>query len=169
MIEKKGIGESLCPFYVGAGGGFEAKQLLLFTLALSLCDALAVCAVDVTSLTLVKEVTKKARGGFAPQPQGARRELSIFPPRGKNVYLHFSSVAKMTFANLIFASGNPKISLLQRHIDVPLPFGKRFLRHTSPFLLCEGCVRPESGIDAQPNPSWRRCRTRRSICTCPHL
>ena len=134
MIGKKGIGESLCPFYVGAGGGFEAKQLLLFTLALSLCDALTVCAVDVTSLTLVKEVTKKTSGGCAPQPRGAGLELSIFPPRGKNVYQHFSSVAKMTFANLIFASGNPKISLLQGFIGCPFAVWQKGFEPYSPFF-----------------------------------
>ena len=45
-----------------------------------------------------------------------------------------AEVARVAFA----ASGNPKISLLRRHIDVPLPFGKRGLSRTPPFSLCEG-------------------------------
>ena len=81
--------------------------------------------------------------GLCPlDSRGARLELSIFPPRGKNVYQHFSSVAKMSFANLISASGNPKIPLLQGFVDVPLPFGKKFLSRTPPFSICEGLASP---------------------------
>ena len=109
----------------GSKDGANAKHLLLFTRPLrpsgarglrgggrAICQttsplyaptapfgrAAAVEHKAVHFLPLGKKRTKKARGGFAPQPRRAARELSIFPPRGKNVYQHFSSVAKMSFA-----------------------------------------------------------------------
>ena len=76
---------------------------------------------------VAKNEARKHPKGLCPLDyRGARRELSIFPPRGKNVDQHFSSVAKMTFANLIFASGNPKIPLLRGRIDTPFRLASRF-------------------------------------------
>ena len=47
--------------------------------------------------TAKNEPRKRAKGLCPLDSRGARLKLSIFPPRGKNVYQHFSSVAKMTF------------------------------------------------------------------------
>ena len=49
------------------------------------------------------------------------------------------------------ASGNPKISLLQGFIDVPLLFGKKFFIPTPPFLICEGLVCPCWALLRSPN------------------
>ena len=103
------------------------KQLLLFTLTLHFGFAeMGVRGLCVFILCLVaKNEARKHTKGLCPlDSRSAGPKLSIFPPRVKNVYQHFSSVAKMIAGYRFLASGNPKISLLQRRIDVPLPFFK---------------------------------------------
>ena len=87
--------------------------------------------------------------------------IDISAPR-KNVYQHFSSVAKMSFAiekarreiqrfPSYFGSGGCPPSVWQKGFE---PY--------SPFSICEGCVRPRSGIkprypvlEAVPNKTER--------------
>ena len=80
--------------------------------------------VFILCLVAKNEARKHTKGLCPLDSRSATRELSIFPPRGKNVCQHFSSVAKMIAGYRESASGNPKISLLRRFLAVPLPFFK---------------------------------------------
>ena len=173
-------------FTGGAGGRFCAKQLLLFTLTTrplgatnSRCE-FAPCPLRLwrafadgwSSFFALWQRTKQENTPKGLMPFGFpwcwAEAIDISAPRQKclsTFFLGCENDPRYRFA----ASGNPKISLLQGFIDVPLPFGKKLFIPTLPFSLCRRRVRPKSSIEPQPNPSWRRCRTRRSVCTCPHL
>ena len=58
--------------------------------------------------------------------------------------------------------GLPRMSV-PTEIDSPPAVFQNALRPTPPIWLCWRRARLKLGIDPEPNPSWRRCRTRRRI------
>ena len=115
--------------------------------------ARARCAVVfILCRTAKNEPRKRAKGLCPLDSRGAARELSIFPPRGKNVYQHFSSAAKMIEGYRFLASGNPKISLLLWVPCCPSSVFQDGFSRTPPFLIWQRRVHPKLGIDPQPNP-----------------
>jgi hypothetical protein len=145
-----------------AGGVLgEDKQLLLFTLTLHFGFAeMGVRGLCVFILCLVaKNEARKHTKGLCPlDSRGAARELSIFPPRGKNVCQHFSSVAKMSFA---IEKARREIQRFPSYLGSllsPFRFSKRFQPYSPIFDMAEACS-PEVGhrspappvLEAVPN------------------
>ena len=84
--------------------------------------------------TAKNEPRKRAKGLCPLDSRGARRELSIFPPRGKNVYQHFSSVAKMTFAIDLPRREIQRFPSYKGSLMSPFRLANRFLSRTPPLF-----------------------------------
>ena len=151
-IEKGGVwlkpfctteGKTFSPVRGGAPTSRNIKQLLLFTLTLPLRGAFGDNASSFFALWQRTKQENTPKGSALWIPVVRCRGLSIFPPRAKNVYQHFSSVAKMSFANLIFASGNPKIPLLLRFGGCPPSVWQKVFEPYSPlFRYARGVFAP---------------------------